>query len=153
VYSRIDFQHESRCLCTLPISVGQVGCVFLLAKRATSSDTGSLQRAAVVVLHLQAGGPAAESRAAGDLQRRRRGAKPVGKNWTGMVMSGHKNIKHMDGHRWTWMDIGWVDNRWVGRGWVDIGGVDIGWVSFRCVVVVARSGRVRGSLGGDGREA
>ena len=47
----------------------------------------------------------------------------------------------MDGHRW------------VGLGWVDIGGVDIGWVSFRCVVVVARSGRVRGSLGGDGIEA
>ena len=52
----------------------------------------------------------------------------------------------MDGHR-----MG--GHRWVGLGWVDIGGVDIGWVSFRCVVVVARSGRVRGSHGGDGREA
>ena len=43
-----------------------------------------------------------------------------------------------------------------GHRWVDLyrmGGVDIGWVSFCCVVVVARRDRVRRSVGGHAGQA
>ena len=56
----------------------------------------------------------------------------------------------MGGRRWTWMEIGWVDiDGWTYR----MGGVDIGWVSFCCVVVVARRDRVRRSVVGHAGQA
>ena len=85
----------------------------MLAKRATSSEATSSDTGA---LHIclpgdlfQAGRAAVVSTSGGKLQGGCHCSSQVGMNWMGMVMGGHKNIKHMDGHRWTWMDIGWVD--------------------------------------------